>query len=206
MHCYLGLRFFYFTKMRDSLIFYRSFYEAINELPKETQAEVYHAIFEFSLNFKEIELSGLAKTIFTLIKPQLQANNKRFENGTKPKHKQYNSKTEATDKQDLSKSEANNNVNVNNNKNKKDNDNKFTPPTLLDVQNYFKENGYTLESATKAFNYYDTAQWKDSKGNKVKSWKQKMQGVWFKDENKIKVDNGIEERFTPTGQRLIIPY
>jgi hypothetical protein len=192
--------------MRDSLIFYRSFYEAINELPKETQAEVYHAIFEFSLNYKEIELSGLSKTIFTLIKPQLQANNKRFENGTKPKHKQNESKTEAKDKQDLSKSEANNNNNVNNNKNKKDNDNKFTPPTLLEVQNYFKENGYTLESATKAFNYYDTAQWKDSKGNKVKSWKQKMQGVWFKDENKIKVDNGIEERFTPTGQRLIIPY
>jgi hypothetical protein len=192
--------------MRDSLIFYRSFYEAINELPKETQAEVYHAIFEFSLNFKEIELSGLAKTIFTLIKPQLEANNKRFANGTKPKHKQVESKTEAKDKQDLSKSEANNNNNVNNNKNKKDNDNKFTPPTLLEVQNYFKENGYTLESSTKAFNYYDTAQWKDSKGNKVKSWKQKMQGVWFKDENKIKVDNGIEERFTPTGQRLIIPY
>jgi len=192
--------------MRDSLIFYRSFYEAINELPKETQAEVYHAIFEFSLNFKEIELSGLAKTIFTLIKPQLEANNKRFANGTKPKHKQVESKTEAKDKQDLSKSEANNNNNVNNNKNKKDNDNKFTPPTLLEVQNYFKENGYTLESATKAFNYYDTAQWKDSKGNKVKSWKQKMQGVWFKDENKIKVDNGIEERFTPSGQRLIIPY
>ena len=192
--------------MRDSLIFYRSFYEAINELPKETQAEVYHAIFEFSLNYKEIELSGLSKTIFTLIKPQLQANNKRFENGTKPKHKQNESKTEAKDKQDLSKTQANNNVNVNNNKNKKDNDNKFTPPTLLEVQNYFKENGYTLESATKAFNYYDTAQWKDSKGNKVKSWKQKMQGVWFKDENKIKVDNGIEERFTPSGQRLIIPY
>jgi hypothetical protein len=192
--------------MRDSLIFYRSFYEAINELPKETQAEVYHAIFEFSLNYKEIELSGLSKTIFTLIKPQLKANNKRFENGTKPKHKQNESKTEAKDKQDLSKSEANNNNNVNNNKNKKDNDNKFTPPTLSEVQAYFIENGYTLESSTKAFNYYDTAQWKDSKGNKVKSWKQKMQGVWFKDENKIKVDNGIEERFTPSGQRLIIPY
>jgi hypothetical protein len=181
--------------MRDSLIFYRSFYEAINELPKETQAEVYHAIFEFSLNYKEIELSGLSKTIFTLIKPQLQANNKRFENGTKPKHKQNESKTEAKYKQDLSKTQANNNVNVNNNKNKKDNDNKFTPPTLSEVQAYFIENGYTLESSVKAFNYYDSANWLDSKGNKVKSWKQKMQGVWFKEENKIKF---TYKHITPT--------
>jgi len=191
----LGLRFFYLTKMRDSLIFYRSFYEAINELPKETQAEVYHAIFEFSLNFKEVELSGLSKTIFTLIKPQLEANNKRFANGTKPKVKQVESKTEAKQKQDLSKSQANNNNNVNNNKNKKDNDNKFTPPTISEVQAYFIENGYTLESSIKAFNYYDSANWSDSKGNKVKSWKQKMQGVWFKEENKIKFTN---KHITPT--------
>ena len=31
----------------------------------------------------------------------------------------------------------------------------------------------------------DPSDWKDSKGNKVKNWKQKMQSVWFKDENKI---------------------
>jgi hypothetical protein len=72
-------------------------------------------------------------------------------------------------------------------KENKKKDSKFTPPTLIEVQEYFKENGYTIESATKAFNYYDSANWVDAKGNKVKSWKQKMQGVWFKDENKIKI-------------------
>ena len=105
--------------MRDTLIFYRSFYEAINELPKETQAEVYHAIFEYSLNFNEVQLTGLAKTIFTLIKPQLEANNKRFANGNKPKVKHETSKTEAKPKRNKSKVEANNN----NNNNKKDNNN-----------------------------------------------------------------------------------
>lgn len=62
--------------------------------------------------------------------------------------------------------------------------NKFTPPFIGDVINYFLENGYTKEAARKAFEYYEVGNWKDSKGNKVKNWKQKMRGVWFKDENK----------------------
>ena len=49
---------------------------------------------------------------------------------------------------------------------------------------YFKDNGYTKESAIKAFHYYEENNWKDSRNNQVKNWKQKMQGVWFKDENK----------------------
>jgi hypothetical protein len=182
-------------KQRDSLIFYRSFYEAISELPKEIQAEVYDAIFQYSLNFKEVELSGLSKTIFTLIKPQLDANNKRYENGNKPKTKRIESKNEAKDKQNTSKDEANKNKNVNDNVNVNKNKKVFTPPNLIEVQNYFKENGYSIEAGTKAFNYYSTANWSDSKGNKVKNWKQKMQGVWFKDENKIKIQTNIYPKF-----------
>jgi hypothetical protein len=62
---------------------------------------------------------------------------------------------------------------------------KFTPPEKEDVILYFKENGYSKETALKAFQYYDTGGWKDSKGNQVKNWKQKMIAVWFKDENKV---------------------
>ena len=62
---------------------------------------------------------------------------------------------------------------------------KFTPPEKDDVVLYFKENGYSKDAALKAFQYYDTAGWKDSKGNKVRNWKQKMIAVWFKDENKV---------------------
>jgi chemotaxis protein histidine kinase CheA len=62
----------------------------------------------------------------------------------------------------------------------------FVPPQLFEVENYFFENGYTKESGKKAFNYYAVADWKDSKGTKVRNWKQKMQAVWFKEENKIK--------------------
>lgn len=99
--------------MRDSTIIYRSFYEAIIEIPPTNQAEVWKAIFEFSLNFKEIELSGISKTIFTLIKPQLEANIKRYKSGIKEKKKRTRSEKEANDKQDSSKTEANVNLNAN---------------------------------------------------------------------------------------------
>jgi hypothetical protein len=95
---------------RDSYIFYRSFFEAIDELPEQNQLPMYRAIAQFSLNFKEIDLQGIESIMFKLIKPQLEANNKRFINGTQAKRKQSTSKTE-----------ANKNVNVNKNVNKNEN-------------------------------------------------------------------------------------
>ena len=107
--------------MRDSSIFYRSFYEAISELPEVNQLEVYKAVFEYTFNFKENELKGLSKTIFTLIKPQLDANNKKFTNGKNggrpPKYKQDETKEEPKNNQNETKSKANVNVNVNVNDN-----------------------------------------------------------------------------------------
>lgn len=99
---------------RDSFIFYRSFFEAINELPQESQSEIYHAISDYSLNRVEPKLSGVSKTVWILILPQLQANNKRFDNGKIPKKK---SKPEANPKQKTSKPKANSNKNINVNKN-----------------------------------------------------------------------------------------
>jgi hypothetical protein len=60
---------------------------------------------------------------------------------------------------------------------------KFVPPTEAEVVAYFREKGYKAEVAKRAFVYYDTGGWSDSHGKKVRNWKQKMQGVWFKPEN-----------------------
>lgn len=95
--------------MRDTMIFYRSFYEAVKDLPIDEQGKIYNAIFNYSLNFKEDKLTGVSKAVWTLIKPQLDANIKRYQNGTKPK--QSKSKTEANTKQKISKVEANKNNN-----------------------------------------------------------------------------------------------
>jgi len=60
----------------------------------------------------------------------------------------------------------------------------FIPPTLNEFIKYFTENDFTPEYAKHVFKYYNDADWVDSKGNPVKNWKQKVRGVWFKDENK----------------------
>ena len=121
--------------MRDSFVFYRSFFEAIKELPDKERLEIYETICLFSLEKKESTISGASKALWILIKPQLQANYRKYENGMKPKKLSKKtakitedltiSKSEATDKQTISKSEANVNVNdnVNDNVNVNVNDN-----------------------------------------------------------------------------------
>lgn len=70
--------------MRDSFVFYKSFYDAIKGLSSEIQSEIYTAIMEYSLYGNEVEdLKPIANSIFTLIKPQIEANIARYENGRK---------------------------------------------------------------------------------------------------------------------------
>lgn len=69
---------------RDSFIFYRSFYEAIHELKDDIKLEVFTAITEYALYGKVPEdLKPVAKGMFTLIKPNLDVNTVRYENGKK---------------------------------------------------------------------------------------------------------------------------
>ncbi len=98
---------------RESLIVYRSFYEAIKELPSQNQAEIWGAICELGFNNNLIELQGISKTVFILVKPQIEANYKKYLNGLKPKNKQKVSDKKAKPKQSLSKPQGNVNENVN---------------------------------------------------------------------------------------------
>ena len=114
------------------MIFYRSFYEAIQNLDCSDQCAIYNAIFQYGLNFQEPELTGVPLSFWKLIKPQIDANIKRYENGKKPKTKQIKSKTEAKQKQSESKSGTNVNVNDNVNDNEKENNtSKFDFDALL---------------------------------------------------------------------------
>jgi hypothetical protein len=102
-------------KNRDSFIFYRSFFSATKCLNQVEKAQLFDAICSYALDNEIGELNGTAQGMFELIKPQLDANRKRFENGCVKK--QNRSKTEAKNKQKISKTEANVNVNVNENVN-----------------------------------------------------------------------------------------
>lgn len=66
---------------------------------------------------------------------------------------------------------------------------KYNIPSVDEVEEYFKENGYTYAGARDAWNYYEAGNWCDSRGKKVLNWKQKMRSVWFRDEYKIKKQN-----------------
>jgi hypothetical protein len=66
---------------------------------------------------------------------------------------------------------------------------KSKAPTESEVVEFFNANGYRSDIASNAFKYYDSAQWRDSRGKSVINWKQKMRGVWFKDEHKTKASN-----------------
>ena len=69
--------------MRDGFIFYGSFYEAIEELDEADQLEVYRAICQYALTGEMPQCKGAARAIMKLVQPQIDANNKRRENGKK---------------------------------------------------------------------------------------------------------------------------
>lgn len=78
-----------------NLIFYASYYEAIKELPDEEQGKVYKAIIDYAMMKIEPDLSGIAKAIFVLIKPTLDASIKNYENGKKGGRPPKESETES---------------------------------------------------------------------------------------------------------------
>ena len=117
--------------MRDSFVFYRSFYESIRLLPKKYQLQCFDALCNYALNDVPLEgVSGTVEAILKSFKPQVDANNRRYENGCKggrPKGDQDKTKVKPKQNQDGTKAKRNDNdndnVNVNVNANDNDNDN-----------------------------------------------------------------------------------
>ena len=117
---------------KNGFVFYRSFYEAISKVSsKETKAEIFEAICELGLNDNVVELDdSIGQIIMDLIKPQLQANNKKYEDGKKggrPPKKTTGYEEEKTTGFENKKTtgysgkKPNENVNENNNENENEN-------------------------------------------------------------------------------------
>ena len=70
--------------MRKSIVFYASWFEAIETLPKAIQGEAYRAVMTYGFKNAEIEEQGqMTKLIMTMVKPTMDANTQRYENGCK---------------------------------------------------------------------------------------------------------------------------
>ena len=112
------------TPCRESFVFYRSFYDSIGRLPERAQLALFRAVAEYGLDQVVPDFSGVpqqpfVEAIFAGIRPQLDANHKRFLNGCKggapvgnrnnPNGRKGGTNQEPTEKQP--------NVNVNENEN-----------------------------------------------------------------------------------------
>ena len=110
------------SKQRDTFIFYRSFKESMNELSDADRLIMYEAISDYSLDMKEPELTGFPKALFSIIRPIIDANWQRYNNGCKggaPKGNKNNrfskSTTEVQPKVNQSTTEVQPNKNDNDN-------------------------------------------------------------------------------------------
>lgn len=122
---------------RESFVFYRSFYEASKFLSNEDKWKLFDMVCQYGLYWNEIETDWPAMWMFLLIKPQLDANNRRYENWCKwwapegnsnavknwqniskqPKNNQNTTKKQPNDNQKQPNVNDNDNVNVNVNEN-----------------------------------------------------------------------------------------
>jgi len=145
-------------KSKESFVFYRSFYEAIEDLDDKKRLKMYDAITKFALkNEENTNLDKNCARLFTLIKPQISANNKRYEDGKKggrPKKEKttgFNQeKTTGFENDETSKKpnvNVNDNVNVNENENVNVNVNAiideidiYNSEEIRNVFNIYKEN------------------------------------------------------------------
>jgi hypothetical protein len=171
--------------MRDSFIFYRSFFEAAEDLTPEEKCAMFDAICDYALNFAEPSLEGTPKLAFRLIKPQLDANIARFNNGqkggrpssnktkSKPNHNLTKTKTEPNRNQTKTKTKpltafgyttekpnVNVNGNVNGNDNPNENVNAIDHPSVDDIKEWMYHCGCrNISESEKFWLYYESKGW-----------------------------------------------
>ena len=185
--------------LRDSFVFYRSFFVAISQLPKKYQLDTYQALARYALDSDEISLNGISSAVLELCKPQIDANNRRFENGKKGgRRNQTETKTEPKQNQTETKTEPNVNVNVNDNVNVNVNANenkrtcRFAPPTLDDVTAYCAERGNGIDPQ-RFIDYYQSNGWKVGK-NPMRDWKAAVRNWETRDAAPKKAEDDTEIR------------
>ena len=137
------------------MIFYASWWESIKELPVVVRNEVLNTVVEYGIEgVMTSEQGQMTKAIMALIKPQIDANNQKYENGCKggeygalggrPKKKPQENPTETPEKPQENPTETpndndndNDNVNVNVNDNESESDAR-TPALTREEEKYYQ--------------------------------------------------------------------
>lgn len=171
------------TPERESFVFYKSFFDQLEELAVEDAFPLYRAIARYGLLHEEPDLKGVQKVVFIGVRAQLEANWKRWKNGCQgakfgklggnPNFKKgqrnpyyQGSKDNPNITPEITPNE-NDNVNVNEKGGV--GGRRFTPPTLSEVEAYIREKGYGVDAG--AFvDFYESKGWMIGK-NRMKEWR-----------------------------------
>lgn len=182
---------------RKQFTWYRSYYDALKELPAEEFRDIVLAVCAYALDGEETELSGVARAIFTLIRPTLEVGRSKAENrsrteqtsisaeqtGNRPeqtknkpeqtqnKRKQTGNKPEQTRKEKEKEKER---------EKESENDSycsppppsgpkRFVPPTLAEVQSYVAQRQSPVDPQG-FIDFYASKGWMVGK-TPMKDWK-----------------------------------
>ena len=183
--------------MKDSFILYTKYSEIFEQLSNDDAGRLIKAILLYAKT-GECHLDGMLKVIFTPIKQDIDRNNKVYEAVCERNRQNIRKRW---DRENTKNTSGKIGIPKNTKNTDNDNDNEydireknikkrvFTKPTLDEIQNYIDEKGLKV-SAKQFYDYFETGDWKDSKGQKVKNWKQKLL-TW----NKYAKDDPVSNRF-----------
>ena len=68
---------------RDSVVIYRNLFEALQDVSDKAYKRIMNAILKYSMDGEETQLTGVERAVFQMAKTQVDANNKKYENGKK---------------------------------------------------------------------------------------------------------------------------
>lgn len=121
--------------------------------------------------------------------------NNKFSVVSIEKWEEYQAKEQQENNKGTTKEQqSNTNKNVKNVKNvNKRGEKVFSPPSLQEIQKYIIEKNLNVD-ANRFYSYFTEGNWIDSKGNKVKNWKQKVI-TWSNHTYKTKNNNNQVDMF-----------
>lgn len=182
---------------RKQFTWYRSYYDALKELPAEEFRAIVLAVCAYALDGEEPELSGVARSIFTLIRPTLEVGRSRAENRSRAEQtsisaeqtdnrpEQTKNKAEQTQnkrKQTDNKPEQTRKEKEKEKEREKESENdsycsppppsgpkRFVPPTLAEVQSYVAERQSPVDPQG-FIDFYASKGWMVGK-TPMKDWK-----------------------------------
>lgn len=168
---------------RKQFTWYRSYYDALKELPAEEFRDIVLAVCAYALDGEETELSGVARAIFTLIRPTLEVGRSKAENRSRTEQtKNKPEQTENKRKQTGNKPEQTRKEKEKEKEREKESENdsycsppppsgpkRFVPPTLAEVQSYVAERQSPVDPQG-FIDFYASKGWMVGK-TPMKDWK-----------------------------------